>query len=308
MTTQLDGEDQILDDSIPLGQKTYGILPVSEGGTGQSTLTGLFNTISPLTTNGDILTHDGTNDIRLQMGLDRQILGSSPTGLIYEYLPSFHNPRAYSNDFYDFNQGVSPPYSKLTAGTGANFFRSTYSNPQIYGTDYMFTGSTSTGLCDFSFETAVSNWHLGNGIGIFKMGIIIPTLSVAGQTFIIRVGMTDTATATNVDIANGSYFEYNSTISPNWRICSANANTRTKVTSSIAVQGNIYTRLAIVQTETTKIDFYVNEVLAGTITTNISTATTGTGMHGKLCKTTGTNGARLDMDYVWCYKIFTTRR
>ncbi len=52
-------------------------VPIAEGGTGQITAVLAFNALSPLTTLGDILTNDGTNDIRLAVGAADTFLGST---------------------------------------------------------------------------------------------------------------------------------------------------------------------------------------------------------------------------------------
>lgn len=43
-------------------------LPIANGGTGQTSATAAFNSLSPSTTKGDLITNDGTNDIRLPVG------------------------------------------------------------------------------------------------------------------------------------------------------------------------------------------------------------------------------------------------
>lgn len=53
-----------------------GVLPVISGGTGQTSGIDAFNSFSPLTTQGDILTHNGTNNIRLGVGTVGQVLRS----------------------------------------------------------------------------------------------------------------------------------------------------------------------------------------------------------------------------------------
>jgi hypothetical protein len=45
-----------------------GIVPIANGGTGASTAITAFNALSPLTTKGDLLANDSTNDIRLAVG------------------------------------------------------------------------------------------------------------------------------------------------------------------------------------------------------------------------------------------------
>lgn len=51
-----------------------GTLAVSHGGTGQTTQTAAFNALSPLTTKGDLVVHDGTNNVRLPIGTNGQVL------------------------------------------------------------------------------------------------------------------------------------------------------------------------------------------------------------------------------------------
>lgn len=46
---------------------------ISSGGTGQTTQTAAFNALDPLTTKGDLITHDGTNSVRQGVGSDAQI-------------------------------------------------------------------------------------------------------------------------------------------------------------------------------------------------------------------------------------------
>lgn len=62
------------------------IVPISKGGTGQSTQTAAFNALSPLTAKGDLLVRDSTNNIRLPAGADFKYLranSSRTSGLEY---------------------------------------------------------------------------------------------------------------------------------------------------------------------------------------------------------------------------------
>ncbi|KYG64535.1 hypothetical protein AZI85_03740 [Bdellovibrio bacteriovorus] len=49
-------------------------VPISKGGTGQTTKTNSFNALSPLTTKGDLVIHNGTNSVRLPAGANMTYL------------------------------------------------------------------------------------------------------------------------------------------------------------------------------------------------------------------------------------------
>lgn len=51
-----------------------GTVPVANGGTGQTSATAAFNALSPLTTKGDLLANDGSNDVRLAVGTNGYVL------------------------------------------------------------------------------------------------------------------------------------------------------------------------------------------------------------------------------------------
>jgi trimeric autotransporter adhesin len=53
---------------VNLASNVTGTLPVANGGTGQTTAIAAFNSLDPLTTKGDVLTHNGTDSIRVAVG------------------------------------------------------------------------------------------------------------------------------------------------------------------------------------------------------------------------------------------------
>jgi hypothetical protein len=70
---------------------TTGTLPIASGGTGQTTATTAFNALSPITTKGDLISSDGTNDVRLGVGTDAYVLvadSTATTGLKWASNPS----------------------------------------------------------------------------------------------------------------------------------------------------------------------------------------------------------------------------
>jgi hypothetical protein len=73
-----------------------------------------------------------------------------------------------------------------------------------------------------------------------------------------------------------------------WQICAANGGVRTITTTATAVNNTTtFARLKIVMNGTASAQFYVNEVLVGTITTNLP-LTTATGIGIKIEKSAGT--------------------
>lgn len=62
-----------------------GTLGIANGGTGQTTATAAFNGLSPGTTKGDLIVHDGTNEVRLAVGATNghvlQVDSTAATGM-----------------------------------------------------------------------------------------------------------------------------------------------------------------------------------------------------------------------------------
>lgn len=56
-----------------------GTLAIGNGGTGQTTATAAFNALSPVTTKGDLIVYDGTNNVRLPVGADGNSLIADST-------------------------------------------------------------------------------------------------------------------------------------------------------------------------------------------------------------------------------------
>jgi len=85
-----------------------GVLPVANGGTNNGTAVGAFNNLSPLTTKGDLVTRDVTNNIRLPVGVDGQVLKSDSTqasGLAWSNLQRVVQPTTITANTNNYAPG-----------------------------------------------------------------------------------------------------------------------------------------------------------------------------------------------------------
>ena len=89
---------------------------IVEGGTGQITSTLAFNALSPLTTLGDVLHHDGTNNARLAIGAAKTFLGSTGTDTAWAIPRHIQHPWAANGPFI-VDTSVDGAYVAPTAFT-----------------------------------------------------------------------------------------------------------------------------------------------------------------------------------------------
>lgn len=155
------------------------------------------------------------------------------------------------------------------------------------------TGTTATGrACQWS--GARMKPTLGDLD--FDLGIQVPTLSDGTDRFTVYVGFGDSSGAG--DMSNGVYFRYSDNLSSgNWERCTASGATRTQQDTGIAVTTS-NTHLGVrINAGGTSVEFLIDGVSAGTITTNIPTASQPFGQLVKIEKALGTASRVVNLDY-----------
>ena len=197
--------------------------------------------------------------------------------------------------------GTNTLNSGIAAQVGGNYTM-TAPNPGVvaFGTGSQTNGAAGVTMGPLAFL-------LGGGSVDWECCCGLQALSDAAQEYDFRAGLGDEGTA---DFTDGVYFEYDRNVSPNWLICAANNGTRTKTASSIAVSAN-FTRLGIdINTGATSAEFFVNGVSAGTVTTNIPTAS-GRPLAifaTNIVKSAGTTSRYAYVDYIDIRQTLTTAR
>lgn len=91
-------------------------MAIADGGTGQITKTAAFDGLSPLTSQGDVLTHDGTNNVRLARGSAGKYLKMNPGGTMPEWGDGYVTPTTTQGDIIVRGVGADTRLAIGTAG------------------------------------------------------------------------------------------------------------------------------------------------------------------------------------------------
>lgn len=230
-------------------------------------------------------------------------------------------------DFFDDflgtndNAGINTNTGVVMTATGTGSLTritGTYPNRTIQqGVLQLVTGTTATGTANFRLGSGnIPTFFIGGGVISYEVFVNIETLSTLANRFVNVFG---TYTGLNTQSSNNAIcFVYDEGgvwgfgaigASPNWRCITVNGGTRTTTNSTIAVTASAWTKLRIeINATGTSVDFYINNTLAATHTTNIPATTTAMHFFNSILKTTGTTSINTYGDYLSLKQKFTTAR
>lgn len=127
--------------NVSLTTGVTGTLPIANGGTNGTSATTGFNNLSPITTKGDLITSNGTNNIRLAAGADGTVLSADSTqtsGL--KYVTALTNPMTAIGDL--IVGGTAGAATRLATGT-ANQVITTNGTTTAWGSAQRTAASTT---------------------------------------------------------------------------------------------------------------------------------------------------------------------
>lgn len=199
--------------------------------------------------------------------------------------------------------------NESNTGTGAAVNNVNNWATNTVGVVELTTGTTATGQ---SSITSSNNAITLNGGEIFyEIEIRIPILSVLAEQYSFICGLGNT---TNGLPANGIGFLYAEggvafgVASPNFQIFTRSTSVATAVTTAEVVNINTTYRLGfIVNADATSVEFFINGVSAGSITTNIPTSAQ-LGFYARIIKSAGTTARTAQLDCLTVTKNYTTPR
>lgn len=149
--------------NVPLSSGTTGTLAVARGGTGQTSALAAFDALSPNTTKGDITVRDTTNNIRVAVGTNGQVLtadSTTPSGV------KWGDSAAGAGEINAIsNPSAASATTDWTAGTGHAVTRDTSNSPLAP------TISTSLAIAASANDTEDETSGVYNTISTFPTGL-----------------------------------------------------------------------------------------------------------------------------------------
>lgn len=233
---------------------------------------------------------------------------TSETGIYYfnDFLGVFTTSTNDGNISSDTNVGSSnAPNSDANKQGFANV--NTTTATAGYGNIYI--GHNVTLLIDFI---------LGGGVTIYETLIWLPNLSTSGERYSCLIGFSSGVLNQNNSHNNIAFlydegniaFAGSGGASANWRAVTTDSATRTFSDTGVAVNAGAFIKLKIVvNANASSVDFYIDNTLVATHTTNIPSGNTKRlNVRNYIQKSVGYTQRFLILDYVKLQQTFTTAR
>jgi hypothetical protein len=148
--------------------------------------------------------------------------------------------------------------------------------------------------------------RVGGKIFLFETRVRLEDVNLSSQTQQSYTGFMNYGSGnspTKGDPAAGIFFKHNDDVSANWQVVTRNASTSTTTTTTVAVTADQWYKLRfIVNAAGSQVDFYIDDVLVASHTTNIPTSTTGMRIVAKTEKTSGDTDMTFSTDW-WLTKM-----
>lgn len=157
---------------LPLSTGITGTLPIANGGTGQTAQTAAFDALAPTTTKGDLIVHNGTDNIRVAVGgTDGHVLtidAAEASGV--KWAASSGGGGSFA--IY----AVTTSNSVITSTTLADFLTASISATGTYG--FIATGSATSSATTEGLSLAIDG-PTASSLSLFGT---VPTNSTGGVT------------------------------------------------------------------------------------------------------------------------------
>jgi hypothetical protein len=176
-------------------------IAIGNGGTGQTTATLAFNALDPMTTKGDIITHNGTDSVRLAVGTDNYVLTASSTaanGLAWKAAP----PASLSGG----TAGFAPYWTSASAiGVGKLMDNGTVIGMNATSSTIGFNIQGTAGT------NAIANFASSTGTSVLQITAGSQVLIDTAARLTIPQGTAPTLSAAGdigIDTSNGGLFSF----------------------------------------------------------------------------------------------------
>ena len=227
--------------------------------------------------------------------------GGLGTVLIYD---DFFGEASVSNG----GTGTSNLVARIAGGGTLTAPTGTAANPGIVR--FTVSSGSNPALCIISGDSSLGGFIIGNGIVTMQWVFKLTQLSIAAQTFLFRVGLQDSSTATAAGAVNsGIYLEYTNAVnSGNWTLNCVNSGTKTTANSATAATTSFVNAKVVVNAAGTSAQFFINgtELANSPVATNLPA--TGITPCIYMVKTNGSGAVTADIDLMIFNISLTTPR